>query len=46
MALDINNIKPAIEKAKNVATEQYVDTSVANIDISNTLNTNNELFAQ
>ena len=46
MALDINNIKPAIEKAKNVATEQYVDTSVANIDISNTLNTNNDVFAQ
>lgn len=46
MALDINNIKPAIEKAKNVATEQYVDTSVANIDISQTLNTNNDVFAQ
>lgn len=46
MAVDINNIKPAIEKAKNVATEQYVDTSVANIDISNTLNTNNNVFAQ
>lgn len=46
MALDINTIKPAIEKAKNVATEQYVDTSVANIDISNTLNTNNNVFAQ
>ena len=46
MAVDINNIKPAIEKAKNVATEQYVDTSVANIDISNTLNTNNDVFAQ
>ena len=44
--LDINNIKPAIEKAKNVATEQYVDTSVANIDISNTLNTNNDAFAK
>ncbi len=46
MALDISSIKPAIEKAKNVATEDYVDTSVANIDISNTLNTNNDVFAQ
>lgn len=46
MAVDINNIKPAIEKAKNVATEEYVDTSVANIDISQTLNTNNDVFAQ
>ena len=46
MALDINTIKPASLKAKNVATEEYVDTSVANIDISNTLNTNNNVFAQ
>ena len=46
MALDINNIKPAIEKSKNVATESYVDNSVANIDISQTLNTNNDVFAQ
>ena len=46
MGLNIATIKPAIEKAKNVATEQYVDTSVANIDISNTLNTNNNVFAQ
>ena len=45
MALDISNIKPAIEKAKNVATEQYVDTSVGNLDTSNTLNTNNDVFA-
>ena len=46
MALDIATIQPAIEKSKNVATENYVDTSIANIDISNTLNTNNNVFAQ
>ena len=46
MGLNIATIQPAIEKSKNVATEQYVDTSVANIDISNTLNTNNDAFAQ
>lgn len=46
MALDINNIKPAIEKAKNVATEQYVDTSVASIDISSSIDDNNDLIAQ
>ena len=46
MGLNISTIQPAIEKAKNVATEQYVDTSVANIDISQTLNTNNDVFAQ
>ena len=46
MPLNINNIKQASPKANQVATEQYVDTSVANIDISNTLNTNNNVFAQ
>ena len=44
--LNVTTIKPALEKAKNVATEQYVDTSIANIDISSTLNTNNDVFAQ
>ena len=44
--LNVTTIKPALEKAKNVATEQYVDTSIANIDISSTLNTNNDAFAQ
>ena len=46
MGLNIATIQPAIEKSKNVATESYVDTSVANIDISQTLNTNNDTFAQ
>lgn len=50
MALDINNIKPATEKAKNVATEQYVNTSVASVDVSTTVNSsiysNNDVFAQ
>lgn len=46
MGLNISTIQPAIEKSKNVATENYVDTSIANIDISQTLNTNNDLFAQ
>lgn len=50
MALNINSIVPAIEKAKNIATEQYVDTSVASIDVSENINsgisTNNDIFAQ
>lgn len=46
MALNITTIQPAILKAKNVATEQYVDTAVDSIDISQTLNANNNVFAQ
>ena len=45
MALDINNIKPSIEKAKNVATEEYVDTSIQDIDLSADLLYNNNEFA-
>ena len=41
MALDINTLVPASLKAKNVATEEYVDTSVVN-DIAG----NNNSFAQ
>jgi hypothetical protein len=33
MPLNINNLTPAILKAKEVATEDYVDTAVSNIDI-------------
>lgn len=46
MAINVAGLVPASIKSKNVATEDYVDTSVANIDISNTLNTNNNVFAQ
>lgn len=50
MGLNINTIVPAVEKAKNIATEQYVDTSVASIDVSSSVNSsinaNNDTFAQ
>ncbi len=46
MALDINTIKPASLKAKNVATEEYVDSSIQNIDISSSIDDNNDLIAQ
>ena len=45
MALDINNIKPASLKAKNVATEEYVDSSIQDIDLSADLLYNNNEFA-
>lgn len=46
MALNINTIKQASPKANQVATEQYVDTSIASIDVSSNINTNNDAFAQ
>lgn len=46
MPLNISNITPASIKAKNVATEEYVDTGLANIDVSGDIANNNEIFAQ
>jgi len=46
MGLDINNIKQASPKANQVATEQYVDTSIADIDVSSDISANNDTFAQ
>ena len=46
MALDINKIKQASPKANQVATEQYVDTSITGIDVSGDINANNNAFAQ
>lgn len=46
MGLNVNTISPASLKAKNVATEQYVDTEIANIDISSSITSNNDVFAQ
>lgn len=46
MALDINTIKQASPKANQVATEQYVDTSIAGIDVSGDINANNDILAQ
>lgn len=46
MPLNINNIKQASPKANQVATEQYVDTSIAGIDVSGDINANNDVFAQ
>ena len=46
MALDINNIKQASPKASQVATEQYVDTSIAAIDVTQDISANNDTFAQ
>lgn len=46
MALDINTIKQASPKANQVATEQYVDTSIAGIDVTQDISANNDTFAQ
>lgn len=46
MAINISTIKPASLKSKNVATEEYVDTGIANIDVSAPIENNNNLFAQ
>ena len=46
MALDINTIKQASPKANQVATEQYVDTSIAAIDVTQDISANNDIFAQ
>ena len=46
MALYINTIKQASPKANQVATEQYVDTSIAGIDVTQDISANNDIFAQ
>ena len=46
MPLNINNIKQASPKANQVATEQYVDTSIAGIDVTQDISANNDTFAQ
>lgn len=46
MAINISTLAPASLKSKNVATEQYVDTAVASIDVSSDINANNETFAK
>ena len=50
MSLNVNTIKQASPKAKNIATEQYADTSVSSVDVSEDTNsgiaTNNDIFAQ
>ena len=46
MAINVSTLAPASLKSKNVATEQYVDTSVASIDVSPTIAANNDVFAQ
>lgn len=46
MAINVATLAPASVKSKNVATEQYVDTSIASIDVSGDINANNDVFAQ
>ena len=46
MAINVSTLVPASEKAKNVATEDYVDTQINSIDVSADINDNNDLFAQ
>lgn len=46
MAINVATLAPASLKSKNVATEQYVDTSIANIDVSSDISANNDVFAQ
>ena len=43
MAINIATLKPASIKAKEVATEEYVDTKVSNIDFSGSINSNYEI---
>lgn len=46
MPLNINNIKQASPKANQVATEKYVDTSIAAIDVTQDISSNNDAFAK
>lgn len=46
MAINISTLTQASIKVKNVATEEYVDTSVVNIDVSGDIQYNNYVFAQ
>lgn len=46
MALDLATITPAAIKAKNVATEDYVDSAVASVDVSGDILSNNEQLAR
>lgn len=46
MAIDTTTLTPASIKAKNVATEEYVDNGIANIDVSGDIQDNNNVFAQ
>jgi len=46
MALNIATLTPASTKAKEVATEEYVDAVVDDIDVSTDITNNNDVFAQ
>lgn len=49
MGLNINSIVPASEKAKNVATEEYVDSEIATIptpDVTGQIQSSEDTFAQ
>jgi len=46
MAINISTLAPASLKSKNVATEQYVDNSISNIDITTPIANNNDTFAK
>ena len=50
MALDLSKINPALLKAKNVATEQYVesytDSALQNVNVQEDIDANNNAFAQ
>ena len=45
MAINVNTLAPASLKSKNVATEQYVDSSISSIDVSGDINANNNALA-
>jgi hypothetical protein len=45
MALDLTKIKPAVHKAKEIATEEYVDTSLRSINVAQSVSNNNEQLA-
>lgn len=45
MSINIATLTPAILKAKEVATQQYVDDIVGAIDVSSDINANNNVLA-
>lgn len=42
MAINVSTLKPDSLKSKEVATEEYVDTGISNIDVSSSINSKQE----
>lgn len=46
MAINVSTLKPDSLKSKEVATEEYVDTGLSNIDVSSSINSKQEQEAR